>query len=183
MLDTRCFGLPQSRPRVYIIGQRKDCFCEPFAWPSPSEPATNLDDFLLPDDDVLGRSTKTTFTTREQAHIQKASAKLVEKGIDPQTTACCIDVAASASRLHFTAGYSPCITHARGPNGFYITSKKRMMHIKEIMMLQGFTPAQWDLDEAGVSKSVLGHALGNAMSLPVLKACLENLVRAVGLNG
>eukprot|EP00969_Alexandrium_andersonii_P208385 9204060-Alexandrium_andersonii.AAC.1 len=44
------FGVPQSRPRVWIIAIRSDVLAKQFAWPKPHPQAcANIDSFLDPD--------------------------------------------------------------------------------------------------------------------------------------
>jgi DNA (cytosine-5)-methyltransferase 1 len=45
VLTTRDFGIPQSRPRVYILAIRSDSMLSEFAWPEP-EPMKDIEGFL-----------------------------------------------------------------------------------------------------------------------------------------
>eukprot|EP00969_Alexandrium_andersonii_P221274 9772683-Alexandrium_andersonii.AAC.1 len=77
----------------------------------------------------------------------------------------------------------PCITKGRGIHGFFVTHKKinGMMRIEEIMRAQGFDPKRMDWQTSGVCKTDWGHALGDAMSLNVLKLVMYNACKAAGL--
>ena len=56
-INTLQFGLPQSRPRVYIVGIRRDKLEKPFRFPEPSDPSLTIDLVLDPvdSDDDPGR--------------------------------------------------------------------------------------------------------------------------------
>ena len=49
ILNTQDFGVPQHRPRVYIVGIRRDHAQVPFVWPCAAAASPNLDDFLESD--------------------------------------------------------------------------------------------------------------------------------------
>ena len=149
ILDTKHFGLPQSRPRLYIVGQRVDAVKSRFTWPPLQAEATNIDDFLLPDDLVSPGIRTKGLSSLGQWHLEKAGDEMEKKKhISTFTKTCCIDVSAGKSRHHVTVGYSPCITKSRGATGgYYLTTKLRMMDLKEICALQGFPTHAWDIEE------------------------------------
>lgn len=84
-----------------------------------------------------------------------------------------------ASSQHRTC---PCITKARGgTHGFYVVSMRRWMTIHEIAGFQGMP--SWVTDrflQKGITESILGRALGDAMSLNVL---MRVLPRALFVSG
>ena len=77
-------------------------------------------------------------------------------------------------------GTRPCIIRSRGPRGFWITNRQRRMAVHECVRFQGINHP-FNLEELKVSKSTFGHAIGNAMSLPVVGKIMMNLAYAAGL--
>lgn len=47
LLDSKDYGIPQSRKRVFIIGFKDEKFCENFSFPSPKKLKFSMQDFLL----------------------------------------------------------------------------------------------------------------------------------------
>ena len=173
VLDSRDFGLPQSRPRIYIVGQRRDCIFEEFTFNNiGGERADNIDDFLIPEEEAL--NVKRVFTPREKEHIVKANQIMNDKGINFDKVTCCVDIAGSANRFHATVGHAPCITRARGSHGFYVSTRKRTMAIQELLMLQGFGSEQWDF-EVGVANNVATCMDMQHLSTVSVGLCLETV--------
>ena len=79
--------------------------------------------------------------------------------------------------------WCPCITKARGgSNGFYVLALQRFMTIHEIAGFQGLP--SWVVNRLlrkGITKTHLGRALGDAMSLNVLMRHLPLALHAAGL--
>ncbi len=75
----------------------------------------------------------------------------------------------------------PCITKHRGVHGFYMSHTESMMSLEEIMRFQGYSPERLGWRNSGVCKTSWGKALGDAMSLNVLRPVLVATCTAAGL--
>ena len=150
IVNSRHFGVPQNRERLYIVGQRCDCVFKQFTWPTGVPAATNLRDILLKPCEVDDATKTSDWQPRMLHFILKGREKLAAKGIDIDTEPCCIDVRRSpAFGLSITHGYSPCLTFSRAKSGgFYITSEQRVLDIKEMCRLQGFSDTQFAYEAA-----------------------------------
>jgi site-specific DNA-cytosine methylase len=95
-----------------------------------------------------------------------------------------IDVDASMEWATWQRGVCPCLTRARGPNGFWITHKDHegMMTIEEVMALQGYDHKRIEWKKCGISKTAIGQAMGDAMSLNVMSRVFKNARIAAGLS-
>jgi len=73
----------------------------------------------------------------------------------------------------------PCITGSRGAEcSYYITTLKRSITLRELMRAQGMNPERI---RQVTSNRVLGRAVGNAFTQPVIEELLKNLLPSVGL--
>lgn len=57
--------------------------------------------------------------------------------------------------------------------------KLRYLTLRELEMLQGFSDMKWP---AHISRTQRGSMVGNAMSVPVLKAAMAAALRSAGLR-
>ena len=75
----------------------------------------------------------------------------------------------------------PAITKSRAAGrDFWLMSAARRLTILELLRLQGFSSS--DLDLHGVSERQVGAMVGNAMSVPVLSAVLQEGLRVCGMR-
>lgn len=177
-LDTKTQGIPQSRPRSYIVGIRRDVATMKFKFPIAIEPEA-VEHFL---DDGLTSSAKCPHGPRVEAALARAADVFKKKSVDPSAQTCFVDTGASPKWSSAMIGISPCLTATRcSQGGHYITSKCRMMTMSEMCRLQGFPPDRFDYHGAGISKSKFARAVGNAMSVNVLQRLLPGVLEAAGL--
>ena len=72
---------------------------------------------------------------------------------------------------------SPTLTRARGMQlAFWSLQHGRRLSLQELMKLQGVNPHRVNLQ--GLSKNQFGAMLGNAFTVPVMKALLEAAIKA-----
>ena len=100
-------------------------------------------------------------------------------------TCCFVDVHAHVSSMNVKLGTLPCLTASRGSRGgFHTTTKNRMTTIHELGRLQGWHTSSIDKAlERGAKISMLGHALGDGMSVNVLYRLLPRALWSAGLLG
>ena len=173
LLNTEHSGVPQHRPRVYIVGRLLSRCLEPFRFPEPL-PSVGIDSLLDPRCD--GESWTARPGTMAAANLQEALADIAKSGLDPLEQHFIIDIDSSKRFRSVMLDRSPCLLKAR-PRGFYISSRGRRMSVAEMCRLQGYEPFRTDV----VSSCALGGMLGNAMSLNVVPRLLAAVLPTVGL--
>ncbi|CAJ1358890.1 unnamed protein product [Effrenium voratum] len=187
ILNTQEHGLPQSRPRVYVVAMLKDyilptrkfSFPEPIAMPSLErclDHQKELPDSNMPDQ-ASGKSAI--------RNIRKARGRLLAKGSDdvPSSEEVVVDTGCGKNFFSMMIGRSPCLTKARGgQGGYYLLKRKRHMTIYEMGAIQGWDKSWVDiLLEANSSCKKLGKAFGDGMSLNVLQRLLPRALYTVNL--
>ena len=211
VMNTQNHGIPQSRPRVFIVAIRADSCAQTFRFPKALNVWSPVNLFLqLPAEDQravtapgahdqpsTGRRARprehrrwVPSTTTAKRNLRNAYVTLKAKNINPDKHTTLVDVGASANFTNLKVNGSPCITASRGKSGgFYITTLKRMTSYEELGRLQGFpTNVVKKLLEAAArddkpkSKTMtVGHALGNAISVNMLMRLLPRILVAAGL--
>lgn len=169
VLNTKTQGLPQSRPRFYLVallhlkGTR-------FKFPREVEP--------VPLRKLLERPKAKPIMNKPlgpkaEKIVQRAVEKLKAGGFKGADEAI-VDIGCSAAWSSVMPGCSPCLTASRCKSlgGHYLLRRERMMTEKEVCRLQGIPDSRINYVRANVRKSVFLHAVGNAMSSNVLARVL-----------
>ena len=152
VLNTKDFGVPQHRRRLYIIGVKNS---KPITIRKPVI-ETNILDYL---DTSLPSNKEKCLIPRRQLVLNDVIRK---KGIDLNDN-WIITVGSSISFARSYQDLCPCITCFC--NYYYITSQERFLSIKELYTLQGF-PQTYMIKDITNRKHY--KLIGNAMSLNVL---------------
>ena len=182
LLDTRFNGLPQSRPRVYMVGLRRDllerrCSTNSFAFPAPVQ-GVDLAGFLDPRGP--GDSPSRLPPPRQRHNRSRVSAALASaaaNGLYLVRQDIVMDCDASASRSHPHPPVAPTLTRSR-IQGLWVLSRGRRVRPHEAVRLQGIHPSSLSLP----SDSRCTYALaGNAMSTCLLGRVVHRALDAVGL--
>ena len=176
-------GLPQSRPRVYIVAIREDSCAHRFTFPQRLKHCPPIRKFLDPKGDDDQRLRKPLETKTAQRNYSKALATLSTRGITPEGKCVILDLNASSRFLSFAVDRCPCITATRASQfGYLIIDRKRCLSLKEMARLQGFTTRHYRaLKAAKVDPKRVAFALGNAMSLNVILRLVGKVAYAAGL--
>ena len=176
ILDARCCGLPQRRPRVYIVGIRSDSISSTFSFPQGMQVQPKIDKFL-------SMSPATRFlpqTQTQRRNLEVARKTISSKGLQGTIL---VDLAASARFENQGVDIAPCITATRAKTGgFLIMNQKRMTTTQELGRLQGFPT--WAVDKMLSTTANAGDirfAIGNAMSVNVLVRLLPRVLHSAGL--
>lgn len=187
VINTREQGLPQSRPRFYLVAIMKKNMVKKFEFPGEIQPIplAKLLESARPDFEASSSSScKKSLKAQQRIaeNVEAARKKLESKGILPESCMAVVDVSASHTWSNFMVDCSPCLTASRCTGGgHYLMQLRRKMTTKEMCRLQGIPDGRFDYDKAKVPKSALLHAVGNAMTSCVLARILARALPAAGL--
>ena len=160
ILNTKDYGIPQNRERVFIIGISKDIQKENMIYTTPDKiEMRQLDDFIID---------KTILTNHKQ--FKNISLKL--KKINYNT-----------NYIFPNSNYvnplkNLCTTLSTRCDMFYHSTYKRYLSTKECLLLQGFSK---DFIQ-NISNSQMFKQIGNSMSVNVLKILFKKIFETTKCN-
>jgi len=177
VLNTAQNGVPQNRPRIYIVGILKDVDTGKFEWPKdiPCCSASSLLDSRDQELACVGLPNKEAATANQ--NVREFTKALIGKGVAPHLDNYFIACDADPKRSKCWLGQSPCLLSSKS-KGYWITSRGRRMRPEEQMRFQGMDPTSFKTE---VSEPELQRQIGNAMSLCVIERLLNRLIPAAGL--
>ena len=176
ILNTRYFGLPQSRKRIYIVGFRdpNESFSFPEEtndWPTPLTLRSLYDGENRPE---------VQLTAREQANVDVITGRMRAKGWDlKQPHLFDAQRTLKWTRLPPGEGIAPCLTTKAARFLWYCEDEygNRLpyyrLSAKDALALQGMP----ELNHGGKSRSQMVRLAGNSMSVPVLRAIMSRMRR------
>lgn len=179
VLDAKRHGVPQSRPRLWLVGHRvrRGTQVPEFQWPAESK-AVNLQT-------VLGRPAKEPQMAKSKTNKRNLLVglrKVVKLGGNPSTEPWVIDLD-SSKKFSGKPRYNqvPCITRARGgSHAFFVTSLQRRMTTKELMRSQGIPVIPYyEALTSHLTDRQLGQAIGNGWAIPVAVQILKELAKVM----
>ena len=175
ILDSRHYGLPQSRVRWYLLAIRKDVQRSNTAgislWPPEKSSFTPLSDVVKPLPAQLWKPLPDESDTLGRANVLAAYTKLHSQGTNPFKVPVVVDMGASPDFSSFQVNMCPTLTRTRTSGyGYWCSTKGGVLDETDIVKLQGFDASIINCKTLGISKSALGGLIGNAQSLPVVKA-------------
>ena len=185
LINTKQFGIPQNRNRVYIVGIRHDVLKRRFVWPSGYAQALPVSTFYdrHPDGSVKRNSQHERLTQATFKDNLKLAYKYFEShGILADDRHITINIGGVPDRSpkqtppHWVEDSVPCLTATRASSrAFYNTFLRRRLSMSEMARLQG-CPNFKDVFRT-ISISQRGRLLGNAMTIPVvMHICRELLL-------
>lgn len=152
VLNTKHYGIPQNRERLYIVGSKYS-----FTFPKPNLPLQNLRNFVSEDD---------SYQETSERH-EEILSRTPENSIFIEFA-----FGVSGKRSFVNSGdVCPCIT---ANTRIWCVPKHRYATPQELLTLQGFSNFK-----QVVSNTQLKKQVGNSMSVCVLKAILGELIRDV----
>jgi site-specific DNA-cytosine methylase len=172
-------GVPQSRPRIFIVGILQAKQRHPFKWPCKMK-RRPIDAILGPPDRKQARAPDLSMLAEAAVcRISESIEKIQNKGGKPLTETWFVDCYASPSRAAVHKDICPCLTKARaGAGGFYVTNRGATLTAAHMLKLQGMSP-QRILRPKGVSERQFRSAIGNAVTVPVLARITLNICKSL----
>ena len=178
LLNSYCFGVPQCRSRVYIVGVRADTASRSFKFPS-TVPKPRLGEFLQKC--MRNNPEPSSLTPTNLKNIAYSEGMMRTVNVDPRSAWAIIDVGTGRpGKLRpFHQYHCPCITKTRARAGdFYCTRLQRKLDNSEMAALQGFRPGE--VDFGSLTRNQAGALIGNAMTVPVLESLLREGLAVIG---
>jgi DNA (cytosine-5)-methyltransferase 1 len=155
LLNTKDYGIPQSRNRVFIIGFRTDIQEEPFSFPKPLELLSPLSSYVDNGDNsssnVPPRIKKVDYMSKIPKDSLFVDFSLYGHSTFPNSDKIC-----------------PCICRK---SELWCVPKSRFANCREMLLLQGFP----DNFKQVVSNTQLKRQIGNSMTVNVLKEIFKEL--------
>ena len=135
VMDSRNYGLPHARRRVFVVGIRKDCAsrgCPAFEWPKPMKtPSINVILDKATPHDMPGRLPK---SKTQKDRVMEAYKKCYANGVDPRTTTVMVDVDCSKQFASYGVDEMKTLTRNRGGSGGpWISTRGRRTNLGELM--------------------------------------------------
>ena len=180
VMNTKDYGLPQSRPRVFVVGVRRSRMVRCFKWPKKVK-CTSIENILGPRSRKLATHPNlSNFTATQVANFTAGLNKIIAKGGDPISETWFIDLNSSPSRRHVVKDICPCLTKSRAVcKGYYVSNRGRFMNTSEMLALQG-VPRDRLIRPTFVREHKFDASIGNAVSIPVLRVLLHQMCVALG---
>ena len=174
VLDTRKQGIPQSRPRFYLVGIQRRAMAHQFDFPEDIDPEP-IEDFLDDEDGDF-----------ERPGVNAAALNVCKRGLekwfdecDPTQETRCVVVFSTQAWSASMRGVSPCLTATRcKQGGHFISTRRGLMTLPEMCRLQCIPPGRFK----PLSERHFLEAVGNAMSANVLARLLAQVLSAASLS-
>lgn len=152
ILNTKDYGIPQNRERIFIIGISKDIQKENTVYTTPEKlPMRDLDDFILD-------------KTIHNVIINKNGQKIINKF---KLTNSLNNIIACSGFGNYMLNMCPTLTCG---TVYYLTKYKRYLTPKESLLLQGFH----NFIQTN-SNTITFKQAGNSMSVNVLKVLFQKI--------
>ena len=135
VMDSRNYGLPHARRRIFVVGIRKDCVtrgCTAFEWPKPLKtPSINVILDKLGPKDLPGGLPK---SKAQRDRAVDAYKKCFANGVDPRTTTVSVDVDCSKQFSSYGVDEMKTLTRNRGgAGGPWISTRGRRTTLGELL--------------------------------------------------
>ena len=168
VLNSKDYGIPQNRERIYIVGFKKKV--SSFVFPSPIYSKSNINELL--EHDVEGHDLSETASKHLEKHLQDY---LEKKDINEEYPIFATEIRPSRCSLR-NDGCSPCLTAKMGTGGNNVpvlATENRKLTVRECLRLQGF-PESYKMKD-NYSQSY--KQIGNSVTVPVVKLIAKEMVK------
>ena len=181
VLDSRDYGLPQDRRRVFVVGILTDAIKHTFNWPQVTKPCPGINTILdtwKPTD----RAGRLPTVERQKDACKAAYKECFDYGRDPRSTPILVDIDASPRFSTYGIDEAKTITRSRGGDGGpWISTRGRRTTPNELIKLQGFELKDVPWTTLKISQRQVGQLIGNAVSVNTMGAILEEALWSSGL--
>lgn len=173
VMNTREHGVPQSRPRVYLLAVAKEVGQGTLSLPEKRTVPVDLHHFLRKD--IVGSE-----ILKLPKYEQLLGPQLWQKGF-------VLDVGASPRWQHVVRNAAPCLIRTRmEQQGYYIPKLRRRLLPEEAAALQAvpsrvFLAMTAAAQEHDIPLSAVAASLGDAMSVNILASVLMRGLNHAGL--
>ena len=157
IMNSKEYGIPQSRKRLYIIGLKKDIIKRPFEFPKEKKM----------------KKLSTFIDKKDTSHspIKEANKQLFQ---NIPSDSIFIDVGFRKCRFPNSGKWAPCITAQ--PNMWNV-KMERKANIKEYLKLQGFPT--YPKFKQPISDHQMKIKIGNSMTVDVIEQLLEQMFKSM----
>jgi len=174
VLNTKDYGLPQNRERVFIVGILKEYQQHPFTIPEKQILDVGVVELIENVNDTnLDLEKLKHLSNFEKNNLKLLREKYVEKKINIDETPIIADLGASYKFLSSMNNLCPTLKASR--SNYYITTLKRKLSPREVLGLQGFP----NTFEISVSSNQVYKQAGNSISVNVLYYILIELFKTL----
>ena len=168
VLNSKDYGIPQNRERIFIVGFKNKI--SSFTFPNPIYSKSNINELL--EHNVEGHDLSETASK----HLKKHLANYLEKKkINEEYPIFATEIRPSRCSLR-NDGYSPCLTAKMGTGGNNVpvlATENRKLTVRECLRLQGF-PESYKMKD-NYSQSY--KQIGNSVTVPVIKLIAKEMVK------
>ena len=173
-------GLPQNRPRLFIVGIDKALLPRGFRsqWPEPIGHVP-LELLLDPQEETVTTEhmPPATQATARRNFVQAFTEIVTRLKVNPLQT----DIVADIDGGWGVQDVVPCLTRGRsGAEGHWVMNRGRRLRLQEISRLMGIPFSQLVFSKK-LSHNQMGKLLGNGMAVPVLERIFRVLLSSAGL--
>ena len=164
VLSAKDYGVPQNRPRIYIVLWRKDVEIEKFLYPSPEKTKTLVGNILennVPDKFTISDKLWAGHQRRKEEHAEKGN------GFGYCMFNANSEYTSTISRRYYKDG-SEILIEQNGKN-------PRKLTPRETANLQGF-PREFKLPD---SNTKAYQQFGNSVAVPVVTRVSQEIVRQI----
>lgn len=167
------YGMPQKRERIYMVCFREDVGREAFAFPKPFKLDRYVEDFLLPNEEVLDYVIeRDDLVLNDKAQTTENSNSTIRVGT--------VGKGGQGERIYSPKGIAITLSAYGGgvfskTGGYLIDGKTRKLHPRECARLMGF-PDNYKLNP---NKNQAYKQLGNSVVVDVLQLITKQIGEAL----
>ena len=183
VLNTKDYGIPHSRRRVYIIGFKVSSQVARFSWPRPTVPL-EVSKLLDNDDPKLVRQREFPTTFRALERLTSGLKILKKRKINFKKRVFFIDIDGGPKRpVDVKEGVCMCLTRNRcAAGGWWISNRMRRMTTEEMLKFQGIQLKRGAYRNVeGLTRRQVQMMVGNSWSVNVASKIVYRLFLATGV--
>ena len=178
VLDSVNYGVPATRPRVYVVGVLKKQLRSSWKWPKPLNAPKTLTSILVArrkgEKQELESLNNTALGNLDKAYKKIKESNKSTKG--PWV----VDLGNSQSRgLNMAYDRFPCITKSHADK-MWLMSKQDFAKPVEVLAAQGIQQSDLPVKIDALPPAPLYQMVGNSFTVPVVQAILDNVLEAAG---